>query len=41
MHLIRHQNIKNVFKYLNERTQITFNEYNFIIYNEKDSHNIK
>ena len=41
MHLIRRENVKNVFKHLNERTQITLNEYDSAIYNKKDSHNIK
>ena len=41
MHSIRRRNVKNVFEYLNERTQITFNEHDFIIYNKKDSHDIK
>ena len=41
MHLIRRQNVKNVFEYLNERTQTAFDEHNFIIYNKKDLQNMK
>ena len=41
MHLIRREDVKNIFKHLNMRTQTTFNEYNFTIYDKKNSHNIK
>ena len=41
MHLIRRQDVENVFKHLNERTQTTLDEHNFTIYNEKDSHDMK
>ena len=41
MHSLRHENIENVFKHLNERTQATFNEHNFIIHNKKNSHDMK
>ena len=41
MHSIRHETIKNIFEHSNKRTQITFNEHNFIIYNKKDSHKMK
>ena len=41
MYLMRRKNVKNIFEYLNERTQTAFNEHDSIIYNEKDSHKIK
>ena len=41
MHSIRRRDAENVFKHSNERTQTTFDEYNFTIYNEKDSHDMK
>ena len=41
MHLIRRQNIENVFKHLNERMQITFNKHDFKIHNRKNSYDMK
>ena len=41
MYSIHHENVENLFKHLNERTQATLNEHDFIIHNKKDSHNIK
>ena len=41
MHLIRRQNVKNIFKHSNERTQTAFDEYNFTIYNKKDLYDMK
>ena len=41
MHSIYCENIDNLSKFSNERTQIAFNEYDFIIYNKKDLYNIK
>ena len=35
MHLIRCENIKNVFEHLNKRTQTTFNEHDLTIHNKK------
>ena len=41
MYIIRYRNSKNIFEYLNKRTQTAVNEYNFTIYNKKDLHNIR
>ena len=41
MHSIRRRNVENIFKHLNERTQITFDEHNLIIHNKKDSNDMK
>ena len=41
MHSIYRENVKNIFKHLNKRTQATLNKYNFIIYNEKDLQDMK
>ena len=41
MHLIRRQDVKNVFEYLNERTQTTLDEHDFTIHNKKNSHDMK
>ena len=41
MHSIRRQDVENVFEHLNERTQTTLDKYDFTIYNEKNSHNMK
>ena len=41
MHSIHRENVENIFKHLNERTQTALNEHNFTIHNKKNSHNIK
>ena len=41
MHLIRRENVKNIFEYLNERTQTKFHEYNFTIYIKENLYDIK
>ena len=41
MYLICRENVENIFKYLNKRTQATFNKHNLTIHNEKDLHDIK
>ena len=41
MHSIRRRDVENIFEHLNERTQTTFNKHDLIIYNEKDSHDMK
>ena len=41
MYSIRRRNVKNVFKYLNERTQTTFDEHDLTIHNRKNSHDMK
>ena len=41
MHSLRSQNVVNVFKHVNERTQTTINKYNFAIYHEENSYHMK
>ena len=41
MHLIRRENVENIFEHLNERTQTTLNKHDFTIYNKRNSHNMK
>ena len=41
MHLIRRENVENVFEHLNECMQAAFNKHDFIIHNKKDSHDMK
>ena len=41
MHSIHRKNVEDVFEHLNECTQTTLDEHDFIIYNEKDSHDMK
>ena len=41
MHSIRRKDVKNIFVHLNKRTRTTLSEHDFIIHNEKNSHDIK